>query len=262
VTEQVLQLIEQEWSVIDELCSELMPKEWNTLTDCPGWTVKDQLAHMCALESILLGEKPAPPLAQNPSHVRNEMGAVNEAGIEARRHLSPEEILAEFLEVTTARLKVLGDVEDWGAETQGVLGRAPMREVIAVRLLDCFYHEQDIRRATKHPGHMEGDVARFLFERMKGATPMIVAKRAQAPDGSSVAFEVNGLKWLVQVSGRRGVLAEGAPPQPAELIKTDLETFFMLTGGRILSEAARKQKRLTIKGDLAQRVAEHMNVLP
>lgn len=262
MTEPVLELIEQEWSSIDELCSELTPKEWNKPTDCPGWTVKDQLAHMCALESMLLGEKPAPPLAENPPHVRNEMGVVNEAGIEARRALSPEEILAEFLEVTTARLKVLGEAGDWGAEVQGLLGRAPLREVIAVRLLDCFYHEQDIRRATSKPGHLNGDVARFLFERMKNVTARIVARNAQAPDGSSVAFDVDGSRWLVQVSGGRGAIAEGAPAKPDELIKTDLEAFFMLTGGRRTPELLQKDGRLTITGDLARRVAKNASILP
>lgn len=262
MTEQVLELIEQEWSSIDELCSELSPKEWSKPTDCPGWDVKDQLAHMCGIENFLLGEeKLGPPVDPAPAHVRNEFGAVNEAMIEKRRELSPEEILAEFLEVTTARLKVLADAGDWGAETQGLLGKAPLREVIAIRLLDCFYHEQDIRRATDRPGHMNGDVARFLFERIKNVTPRIVAKNAQAADGSTVAFEVDGTKWTVQVSGGRGVLAEGAGA-PAEVIKTDLETFFCLTGGRVTVADAEKSGRLKITGDLARRVAESATVTP
>lgn len=263
MTEPVLELIEQTWSSIDELCSELSPKEWKLPTDCPGWTVQDQLAHICAIENFLLGEeKLGTPIDPPPSHVRNEFGAVNEAMIEPRRALSPEEILAEFLEVTTARLKVLSDTEDWGAETQGLLGKAPLREVIAIRLLDCYFHEQDIRRATKHPGHLDGDVARFIFERLKGVTSRIVAKNAQAPDGSEVAFDVDGKRWLVQVSGGRGVLAEGAPAQPKELVSCNLETFFILTGGRRTVEELEKAGTLKITGDLARRVAENASVTP
>lgn len=263
MSEQVLELLEQEWSSIDELCSELTPKEWATATDCPGWTVKDQLSHICGIESFLLGQEQPALIDPRPSHVRNDIGAVNEAAIEKRRALSPEEILAEFLEVTTARLKLLADAPDWDAVTKGVLGDAPLREVVSVRLLDCFYHEQDIRRATNHPGHMDGDVARFVLERMKRATAMIVAKRAGAPEGSAVLFDVGSQPWFVQTAGGRGATGEGRPPAAATTISCDAETFLCLLGGRLTPEQAQTSGRLKLEGDvgLAQRVVDNANVM-
>lgn len=264
MSDQVLELLEQVWSSIDEVCSELTPKEWDKLTDCPGWTVKDQLAHICAIESMMLGQERASAMDPAPPHVKNPMGAINEAAIERRRPLSPEEILTEFLEVTTARLKVLTDAPDWDAVTKGLLGEAPLREVIAVRVLDCFYHEQDIRRATGHAGHMDGDVARFVVDRMKQATPMIVAKRGQAPDGASVTFNVGSDAWFVQIAGGRGALGEGKAPAATATIACDAETFLCLTGGRWTAGQAEKKGRLELGGDvdLARRVVENAAVTP
>ena len=261
MTEPVLELLEQEWSVIDELCSELSAKEWKLPTDCPGWTVKDQLSHICGLEARFLGQNEPAPLENAPEHVKNPVGAVNEASIERRRPLPPEEILAEFLELTTARLKVLADAPDWGATAKGLLGEAPLRDVIAIRLVDCFYHEQDIRRATGRAGHLNGDVARFVLGRMKATTPMIVGKRAQAPDGATVVFDVDDDAWAVTVSGGRGAIADAKGAKADATLRCDAEAFLCLTGGRWTAQQAIEMGRLTLTGDLARRVAETANIM-
>ena len=39
-------------------------RQWDLATDCPGWTVKDQLSHLIGDRAMLLGEPPPPPLAE------------------------------------------------------------------------------------------------------------------------------------------------------------------------------------------------------
>lgn len=279
MAERVLDCLEQVWSQIDELCSTLGPADWGRDTECPGWTVKDQVAHICGIESRLL-ERPQPePLPEDrwPPHVRNVVGSLNEAQIELRRGRKPEEILAEFRDLTSERLKHLRGVDEagWEQEVDTPFGRARLRDHIAIRVLDCFYHEQDIRRAVGRPGHLHGDVARLTFERMRAAMPFVVAKRAAAPDGARVTFFVQTPRewatgpFTVAVSGRRGELAgadaQALPGAPhAASLRCDLETFLCLTGGRWPADRALTGGRARIEGDeaLARRVLESMAVTP
>ncbi len=51
--------LERAWASIAQLCSELQESQWKTGTDCPGWSVQDQVSHLAGTESRLLG-RPAP----------------------------------------------------------------------------------------------------------------------------------------------------------------------------------------------------------
>jgi uncharacterized protein (TIGR03083 family) len=274
MTEPVLELLEQVWSSIEELCSGLEPGQWTRSTECPGWDVKDQLAHMCGIESRLLGRPQPEPAPDRPSHVRNDLGALNEAQIELRRPWAAEKVLEEFREVTAQRLRVLAglDPEAWDTERETPLGRAKTREHIAIRVVDSFYHEQDIRRATERPGHMNGAVARHTYERMRGAMPFVVAKRAQAPDGTKVVFLVEAPRdWMtgpfeVGVEAGRGSFtgSKGVGAPVAATLTFDLESFLRFAGGRWSAERGLGEGRVRIQGDeaLARRILEGMAVTP
>ena len=59
------------------------PGQWKMLTDLPGWTVHDNVAHMIGTERMLLGEQPdagADDAGAAP-HVRNDIGKANEQWI-------------------------------------------------------------------------------------------------------------------------------------------------------------------------------------
>ena len=270
MSERVLEALEQTWASIDDLCSQLDVADWRTQTDCPGWSVQDCLAHICAVESKWLGRRlpPPMPLESRPEHVRNELGAINEAAIDMRRSRAPEEVLSEFLEVTTARLKVLGDLgkAEWDAETDGVFGKAPLREVIAIRVLDCYYHEQDIRRAVDRAGHLVGDAPSFVYERMRAAMPFVVAKKASAPDGSTVVFDITAPddRFTVEVSGGRGSIADKTPASATGTIRADSETFLCLAGGRRSPDYWLEAGRAEITGEqaLARAILDQMAVTP
>jgi hypothetical protein len=54
------------------MCRDLDVEQWRTVTDCPGWTVQDQLSHLIGIERSLLGEA-APDWAEPLGpHVRTE----------------------------------------------------------------------------------------------------------------------------------------------------------------------------------------------
>jgi uncharacterized protein (TIGR03083 family) len=267
MSDYLADLMEQAWSSMEEVASQLDPSDWNRPTECPSWTVKDQLAHINGIEAKRLG-RPDPGDPLQAPHVRNEMGARNERQIENRRDRSPAELLEEYRDVTTERAKFLRGLsdEEWAAETDGVFGRAPMAEVIKIRILDVFYHDQDIRVATGRPGGIHGDVARFVFERMAAAMPIVVAKRAKAADGETVTFDVGepGESFTIGVQdGRGGPLAD-QPADPTVRLEMDCETFLRLCGGRRDPRAVEQDDRLHVAGDrdLADRVLANMAITP
>lgn len=185
VGEPVIALLDQVWSSIEDLCAELSTPDWKKPTDLPGWNVQDQVSHLCGIESMMLGNPPAPPIAEPwPPHVNNAIGASNEAEILARRDRCPEDVLTEFMELTAERLLAELDDKALSATSRGVLGAALLHDVLAIRVVDCVYHEQDIRRALGRPGGLESDAAFFVAARMTRALPMIAGKRAGLSEGA------------------------------------------------------------------------------
>ena len=79
---------------------------------------------------------------------------------------------------------------------------------MAIRVFDCWYHDQDIREALDRPGYLEGPVADLSLGRIppKGL-PYVVGKKAGAPPDSTVVFEVAG----IAADRRRGARAAGGP---------------------------------------------------
>jgi uncharacterized protein (TIGR03083 family) len=142
--------MERVWSAIIALGSTFTEQEWKTPTDCPDWTVQDQMAHMLGSESRLLGLSVPDHTPQHTSHVKNDFGQRNEVWVDWYRAWSGAQVLQRFQEVTGERLKVLRAMrpEDFEAPTQTPIGLSTMRDLLHIRIFDAWAHEQDIRRAV------------------------------------------------------------------------------------------------------------------
>ena len=267
MTEPVVDLLADEWRAIDELCSDFSDADWEQPTDCPGWAVRDQLSHVIGTERMLLGEA-APALAPGDHpHVRNPIGEVNEAWVDVRRGRPGSEVLEEFREVTARRLEALRAMspEDFDREGPTPVGEAPYREFMNVRVFDCWIHEQDMRRAVVRRGHLEGPIARHSVGRVTRAMPMVVGKRAAAPEGATVVLDVTGPAGNVVpvvVEGRARVL-DDAPENSTVTVRMDAETYCCLGGGRLSASDAIADGRVSITGDdaLGRRIVEAMNIM-
>ncbi len=102
--EPVIDLLEAEWASIMAVCATLDDDQWQAPTDCPGWSVKDNVSHLVGIENMLRGAVADPPVEQRPAHVRNDFGAFNEAAVAARRGRAGAEVLDEFRSEITSRL--------------------------------------------------------------------------------------------------------------------------------------------------------------
>ncbi len=260
--------MERIWSSLSALCDSLSQDDWKLPTACPGWSVQDQLSHLAGNESRILGRALPDHTPNQSDHVKNETGSRNEISVDWRRSWSGQQVLQEFREVTTERMQALRALmeEDFTKETDTPAGVNTVRELLGRRIFDAWVHEQDIRRAVSRPGNLEGPVADHAMNRLAMAMPYVVGRKAQAPDGSTVVFEVTGPAGRtlpVAVEGQRAKYLDEVPNSPTVRLTMDMETFSSVGCGRIPLDEVQADNRVQIEGDqhLGQKVLEQMNIM-
>ncbi len=192
---------------------------------------------------------------------RRQRGAVD-----YRRSWLPEKVLEEFREVSGARIKALRALgpDDLEAESWTPIGQGTVGDLIAIRVMDMWVHEQDIRRAVGKPGSLEGPVAEHAFARHTTALPFVVGKKVGLSEGQTVVFEVTGPAGGtvgVGTDGKRASRLEKVPGDPTVKLTMDLETFNRLCTGR--GDPAELRKEVAIQGDsdLGDRIVDQMNFM-
>jgi uncharacterized protein (TIGR03083 family) len=249
------------WTSIDQLCSGLRDSEWELPTGCPGWTVKDNLSHLVDYEARAIGRPAAEHQPRQLAHVKNDLGRANEAGVDARRAKPGAEVLAEFQEVTAERLARLGELteRDLAERTVTPAGTGTVAELLTLRVMDGWSHEQDIRRAVGRPGHVEGPAVTEALDYFTRFLPYLVGKRAAAPEGSTVVFRIGGREPVaVEVSGGRGRLTADLR-DPTVTLEIPVASFAALVGGR---SDVPGDVGITGNCELGQRVVGSMGFMP
>jgi uncharacterized protein (TIGR03083 family) len=217
---QARDALAETWGALAEVCYELSATEWALPTECPGWDVKGQLSHLIGIERAIMGE-PAPewdgPLGD---HVKNDFAVSNEPYVAVRRPLPGAAVRAEFVDVTTTRLAQLGALSaaEWAAPSWSPVGKVPRAEFMSVRVYDSWVHEQDVRLALDRPGGGANLASAIALDRVQGAMPFVVGKRAGCAEGTAVRFDVAGpghdaRAFTIAVEGGRArPVADGVTP--------------------------------------------------
>jgi uncharacterized protein (TIGR03083 family) len=250
---RVVDLLAQEWAIIDGLLAGLGDQEWSRQA-LPGWDVHDVIAHIIGTERMLSGDEfPPAPGGDLGAHVRNDIGKANEAWVLALRARSHAELLADFRSVTARRLASLRAMpaEEFNAPSWTPAGQATYARFMQIRIFDCWMHEQDIRAAVGLPGNDDGPIATEALAEVVLALGYIIGKRGRAPDGSSVLIRLTGpvqRDLAVVVDGRARVVPriEGEPTASVSLPSS---LFLRLAGGR--EDAGAALGRIELSGDEA-----------
>ena len=266
--QQMVDTMEAVWRSIDGLCAGLSEAQWKTVTDCPGWSVQDQLSHLAGSENGLLGRPRPDHTVPTLTHIKNDVGANNEIVVDYRRPWSGAQVLEDFREATGERLTVLRamDAGDFDAAAQTPIGPGTQRDYLAIRIFDAWVHEQDMRRALGIPGDLEGPVAEHSVGRMAMAVPYIVGRKVQPPDGTTVVLEVTGGAGRVlpvAMQGTRANPLDSVPESPDARLEMDVETFLCLCCGRWDPAEPIESGRVQISGDhaLGESIAREMNIM-
>ena len=246
------------WSSLGDLGASLTDKEWGRPTACPGWAVSAHYAHVIGTESTLLG-RPKPEVDPGrPAHIRNDIGGFNEVWVAALAEVPRVEVMARFAEVTNARREALAAMgeDNFSEPSWTPVGQADYRRFMQIRVFDCWVHEQDVRTAVERPGHTAGPVADQAVDEIARALGFIVGKKAGAPEGSSVTFELTGpvsRKLHVVVDGRARLVDRLDDP-PTVTVTLGSGAFTRLACGRVDPAAVLGEIQLSGDTELGQRI--------
>lgn len=181
-----------------ELASSVTGEAAERETDCPGWTVLDQVRHVLSVEGLLLGESIPQVDVSRYAHVRSEFGGLIEMLVEGRRALGVDDVVAQLRSVVERRLAVLRDPAlTVSTPSFGPLGPAPLGEVLTLRVFDIWCHEQDVREALGVPGGFAGasvgaSAASAAIGRALSGVPRALARGAGLAAGDVVRLVVSG----------------------------------------------------------------------
>jgi uncharacterized protein (TIGR03083 family) len=256
---------------LSELGSSLTEAQWKTPTDLEGWTVQDNLSHLVGIERMLEGLAGTSHKSPPATHVKNPIGESNENEIDSRRHLSGAQVLAEWKDIAAQRLKTLRGADDeyFAASSMTPTGPGTLADFLHIRVLDCWVHEQDMRRAVNQPGHLGGPAAEHTIDRLIRTLPIVVGKRASTPEGASVVIDITAdpvhggvsRHIVTTVTNGRAAISDIESDNVLARLSMDTETFLILATGRQSLRAV--EDRVTFSGDRdhGKRVAEALNMM-
>ncbi|HEY3140343.1 MAG TPA: maleylpyruvate isomerase family mycothiol-dependent enzyme [Acidimicrobiales bacterium] len=263
--DHIVDALNEEWDSLVALAAELAPWDWDHPTDCPGWSVKDCYAHILGTESMLLGRpNPTVELPAELPHVRNEIGRANEEWVVAYRDRSGAEVLGDLAEVITERRSVLAksDQEAFDQPSWTPAGEDSYGRFMRIRVMDQWMHEQDVREAVGRPGHLEGVAAEVTLDELAAALGYVVGKKAAAPAGSTVRFDLKGpmSDTLDIVVSDRARLVDQLSGEPSVTITLPGATFCRLAGGRRNWDHPWVRAAVSISGDeeLGRRILSNL----
>lgn len=261
--------LRETWGSVAEVCHGLVTAEWELPTECPGWTVKDQLSHLIGIEQMLMGIEPPEWDGPLGDHVKNDFAALNEKWVAVRRAEPGDAVLAEFREVTGIRLEALGALpeDEWARVGFSPVGEVPYARFMETRVFDSWVHEQDVRLALDRPGGSGGVASAFGLGEVESAMGFVVGKKAAAPEGSVVRFTVSGppgdgREFSLGVEGGRArpVGPEAAPTVTLAMSSID---FLRLGCGRVTAAEVGAAGGIGLEGDAVtgERILGEMNFM-
>ena len=246
----------------------LSDEEWNAPTGCPGWSVRDVLAHLVAIEEQLAG--PAAAELEAPAAAGREVTpAWTARGVDKRRGEPASELVADFdaaLNAREAQLEQeLPDADQNGAPPYVPAGLDWNWEtLLRNRTIDMWVHSQDIRRAIGRPGGMDNLGAAITMAAFTAALPFVVGKKVRPPVGTSVVWEVSGAHRASTAVGvddtRRAVRLTEVPAEPTCRLTMDSDTFAALAAGRV--DPATAQVAVAGDTELGARILVAMAITP
>ena len=149
-------------------------------------------------------------------------------------------------------------------ETMTPTGKGTVADFLHIRVMDCWVHEQDIRRALNIAGNQNSASAELTVDRLCRTLPIVVGKRAATPEGSSVIIHITGPIVreiaITVVNGRATVVAQLSNPPVMDLF-FDSNTFVELATGRITAQEAIPRWKVSGDTDLGERVVSAINMM-
>jgi uncharacterized protein (TIGR03083 family) len=250
--DKVLPALDEQFDAIVELAESLAPEDWERPTACPGWTVKDNVAHVIGTEAMLAGRSTPEVELGDLSHVRNDIGRFNELWVERYRPEPAAAVLDDLREIIAERRAALAAMSraDFDADAMTPAGPASYGRFMRIRVMDMWMHEQDIREALGRPGHVAGRAPEQSLAEASSALGFVVGKRVAPPPGTTMRIELTGdLAGRIDIEVTdRARLVEAIAGSPTVAVILPGDRFMRIAGGR-LSDSDDSQRDVAYVGD-------------
>jgi uncharacterized protein (TIGR03083 family) len=131
----VIEALSADRAVMLELCGQFSEADWAAGSGCPGWTVKDLVAHLAALFWMVVDPATLPDAAGLPTE------RAQDAYVESKRALSAAEVAADYESVSGQALGRLAGLASLDFEVPlGDLGTYPARQLPTAFCFDHYIH--------------------------------------------------------------------------------------------------------------------------
>ncbi len=246
----------------------ITPEQWDAPSDCPGWSAKDVLAHLAALECELATGATPTPLIPIPG--RPPAAWWIASGVSQRRGHDPAAIVAELREaVASRRAQYAADPPtDPDADPPRTIGNLTWdtRTLLRNRVIDMWVHEQDIRRATGLPPTLTSLGADVTATSFAAGFPYVIGRKVAPPAGTCVRVvaEDTSTAYVMGEDGRCRRADTDDARHPDTTITLDRAALTLLGAGRRTVATLPDDAHVSVEGDqaLGIRILNSMSVTP
>jgi uncharacterized protein (TIGR03083 family) len=146
MTDRAIAAIRADREVLLGICAGLGQEEWEAPSGCPGWSVRDVVAHVGALFWAVA----------DPTGLPDTTGITTEQAqniyVEERRSWTPAEVVADYESISRRALHALGGLVDQEFEVPlGDLGTYPASTLASAFAFDHFVHIRSDLFAPRGP---------------------------------------------------------------------------------------------------------------
>jgi uncharacterized protein (TIGR03083 family) len=270
----VVHLFPEERRLLLELVRALRDEEWNALTICPGWSVKDIALHLLGddLGRLSRGRdafRGGGFVPKGEGDFERELldfsNHWNELWVQATRRISPR-LLCDLLRFagheTQRYFESLDLFATGGPVTWAGPDSAPVWLDIAREYTERWHHQQQIRAALGRPGLTEPRLFAPVLDTFVRALPHTF-RGVEAADGTHVKLTITGDAggvWSL-VRDERWSLFRDVAGEPHATVTMDADTAWRLFTKGISRELALVRTEMTGNRSLALKVLDTVSII-
>lgn len=169
--------------------------EWAADSDCAGWRVQDVIAHMACVFRTVVDPSSLPP------GVPGDIEASQDVAVAARKDWTPEQVLADYEEMSTKGLEALAGLQDPPMAETVVpienLGSHPLHRIANALAFDHYCHLRNDVLAPNGPIERDVDLDDELrldatLEWLIAGLPQMAPDAMRAAVRQAITLEVTG----------------------------------------------------------------------
>jgi uncharacterized protein (TIGR03083 family) len=207
-------LVRQRRRLLRELAG-LTADQWAAPSRCEGWRVQDVVAHLVSTDQFWQMSVDA-AVAGEPTRFLGgfDPKATPAAIVDARRDLSPDEVLATFVDVGGRLCDTFESLDDraWAAIGESPAGHVTLTSLAHHALWDCWIHERDILQPLGFDQDEEPDEVLASLRYAAALAPAFALQADPSRIGALVVETKSPVsRFVVDVAGVVSVHDDEAP---------------------------------------------------